>query len=1077
MAAFIKCVGILESGMIPPTPSCKTANPEVKWNEWNLKVPTTLTRWPTQGLRRVSTQGFGYGGTNAHIVMDDAYHYLEARSLKGVHNTKLLGPPQSAIPNSAQGKTSSHSSSKGQPLIFCLSAQDKEGLKRLRTVLADHLAAKADEIQCVRENTDNYLRDLAYTLSKRRSRLQWQTFAIASSIDGLSQSLREQPWSLPEVRSATQAPRLGFIFTGQGAQWARMGVELMEYEVFRQSVEESDQYLRQELDCAWSAVEELARPDDSSKIGQAAYSQALCSVLQIALVDLLASWNISPSAMAGHSSGEIAAAYCLGALSRQDALKAAYFRGVLSAEMKEIDPSMRGAMMAVGATPVEAEKWLAKLTKGTVVVACVNSPTTITVSGDAAGVDELEPQLKEAGVFARKLKVDTAYHSPHMQMIAAQYFEAIADISTMSAREGRRMSSSVHGCTISSEELGPVNWVQNLTSTVQFADAVHDMIRPLIDGKRSTDNAVDILVEVGPHSALQGPVSQTMKTYGITGVQYSSVLSRGKHGVTTALACAGTLFTEGVPVDISNANQDAGLKAKPLVDLPAYPWNHSIKYWAESRVGREYRLRKHPRLPLLGAPCPTMGVRERLWRGYIRVAEEPWVRDHVIQGSIIYPAAGFLAMAIEGARQEADPGRNISGFRLRDIKIDAALVIEEDSEPEVILAIRPHLTSTLDSGSSWMEFTVSSCTDSKDLRQNCSGLLMVEYEASTGSAMSLEKDKEIAAIQDDFLALKKQCSKFLDVGQFYAHLTALGLQYGPTFANITEIHTATDETQCVSTLTIPEIESKIPPTHQDRPHIIHPSTLDAIFHLAFAAICNEPDAFKGAMVPTQIDEILVSADVAHTAGTVLQGFAHSAQHGFRDMLTDIEILDGGAAKAAVRVKGFRCSDISGASTQSDDGATAAVKPITCQVSWKPAIELLSLEELQTVVVGQSEDIAAKAPSSEQSVLTWVKEALTNVPRGQVSTPFQGYYDWMQNHASSSILQSETMEKSSDSVFHLIGEKLPGILQGEVIASKMLWNDSTLFGRLLSEIAGFEEILCKLNEVSWTTESMNVFFAC
>lgn len=1062
MAAFIKCISILETGMIPPTPSCKVANPEVKWDEWKLKVPTTLTRWPTQGLRRVSTQGFGYGGTNAHIVMDDAYHYLEERCLRGIHNTKLLGALQSDIPNGVHGKAGTF---QGQARIFCLSAQDKEGLKRLRAVLADHLVAKADEIQRIRENADGYLRDLAYTLSQRRSRLQWHTFAIASSIDGLSQSLLEQPSPLPEIRSATQVPRLGFVFTGQGAQWARMGMELMEYEVFRQSVEESDRYLRKKLDCPWSAIEELERPDESSKLGQATYSQALCSVLQIALVDLLATWNIAPSAVAGHSSGEIAAAYCLGALSRHDALKAAYFRGVLSAGMEEIDPSIRGAMMAVGASPEETEKWLQKLTKGSVVVACVNSPTTITASGDADAVDELEAQLKEAGIFARKLKVDKAYHSPHMQTIAAQYFEAIANISTMPAKEGRRMSSSVHGGPISADNLGPVNWVRNLTSTVQFADAMHDMIRPLIDGKRATENAVDILVEVGPHAALKGPVSQTMKAHGISGIEYYSMVSRGKNGVTTALDCAGTLFSQGVPVDTSNVNQDAGLAAKTLVDLPAYPWNHSIKYWAESRVGREYRLRKHPQLPLLGAPCPTMGVRERQWRGYIRVSEEPWVRDHVIQGSILYPAAGFLAMAIEGARQEADSGRHITGFRLRDITIDAALVIEEDSEPEVILSVRPHLMSTLNSGSSWTEFTVSSCTDGNELRQNCSGLLMVEYEAATGSAMSLERGQELAAIQDEYVAFKKQCTSPLDVGQFYAHLTSLGLEYGPTFAKLVDIHTAADETKCVSTLTIPEIESKIPRTQQDRPHIIHPSTLDAIFHTAFAAICNQPDTFKGAMVPTQIDEILISSDVPHTAEAVLRGFTHSSRHGFRDLLTDIEMLDSAAAKAVVHVKGFRCSDVSGASNQSDVSETAAIKPITSQVSWKPAMELLSLEELQTVIDGRPADIATKVPSLEQSVLTSVKEALANVSREQVSPQLQSYYDWMQNHTSSSEPGSESVEKSNDSVFHIFGEKLGGILQDQVDISKVFFDDNTLLGRLLSEVAGFEEILHKLNEVS------------
>lgn len=1063
MAAFIKCIGILETGMIPPTPSVKIANPEVPWGEWNLKVPTTLTRWPTQGLRRVSTQSFGYGGTNAHIVMDDAYHYFESRSLKAIHNTKFLATPQLARLNNGHGKTSNADNVVGHPKIFCLSAQDKDGLKRLRLVLADHLAAKSTEFQKTRENPDDYLRDLSYTLNKRRSRLQWQTFIIASSLDELSQSLREQPWPLPEVRNATQAPRLGFIFTGQGAQWPRMGVELMEYEVFRKSVEASDEYLRCGLDCTWSAVEELAKSNDTSKIGQATYSQALCSVLQIALVDLLASWNITPSAVAGHSSGEIAAAYCLGALSHKDALKAAYFRGILSAEMKELDPSLKGAMMAVGSTPADIEKWLAKLTKGTVVTACVNSPTTITVSGDEAGVDELEAQLKEAAVFARKLKVDTAYHSPHMQMIAGQYFEAIADIQTLPAKEGRRMSSSVHGRGISSDELGAVNWVQNLTSTVQFADAVHDMIRPVVDGKRAEENAIDIIVEVGPHSALQGPVSQTMKTYGISGVQYSNVLSRGKNAIVTALSGAGTLFAEGVVVDISKVSRIPSSGVKPLVDLPAYPWNHSVKYWAESRVGRAYRHRKYPRLPLLGAPCPTMGVHDRLWRGHIRMDEEPWVRDHVIQGSIIYPAAGFLAMAIESARQEADDTQRISGFRLRDVKIDAALVIEEESEPEVVLSTRPHLTSTLDSGSSWTEFTVSSCTDGNDLRQNCSGLMMIEYEATTGSAMSVERDHEIAATKDEFITLNNHCDNPIDVKQFYTHLTDLGLQYGPTFANVTEVRTAANDTRCVGTLSIPEVESKIP-TNEARPHIIHPTVLDAIFHLAFAAIYNEPEIFNGVMVPTRISEIVVSADVAHASGGVLKGYAHSSQHGFRDILTDISILDDSVSKSVVSVKGFLCSGISDASGQSDDDASAAVKPITSQVSWRPAIDLLTLEELNALVNGFPVDASAEKSAVEKSAWASVKKILADVPREQVSASLEGFYDWLQSQILSSTPESEYTDKGGNNAFENIAEKLAGILQGQISASKALSDDITLFGCLLSEVSGFEEILTKLNEV-------------
>jgi zearalenone synthase (highly reducing iterative type I polyketide synthase) len=970
LASLIKCVRILETGYIPSTPSFKRGNPNVKWDEWKLRVPTALTKWPTNDLRRVSTQGFGYGGTNAHLVLDDAYHYLESRRLQGHHYTiNFNTPPTSLRPNGTHDP---------MPRIFCLSAHDRDGLKRMRSSLLQHLTSKSDWLRRVDE--EDYLRDLAYTISERRTRLQWRTYVTASSLSELEKNLLSED-SLA-VRCPPRSPRLGFVFTGQGAQWPEMGMHLMRYDVFKKSVERSARFVMDVLGCDWDVVQELSRPKASSRLGLAVFSQTLCTVLQVALVDLLASWNIHPSAVAGHSSGEIGAAYCLGVLSQEDAVKVAYYRGALSAEMKQMDPTIRGAMMAVGASPTDVQRHIDGIAQKTVVIACVNSPSSVTVSGDELAVDELEARLKEQNIFARKLKVEMAYHSPHMQTIAADYFDAIADISVNPARDSCRMHSSVIGRAIRPEDLGAGNWVRNLVSPVQFADAVHDMVRPVgDDGKRSTENAVDLLVEVGPHAALQGPATQTLQVHSVNGVEYTSVLKRQQDDVQMALACAGRLLVADVPVNLRSVHGDNS-PAKPLVDLPSYPWNHSAKFWCESRISREYRLRQHPRLPLLGAPCPTMGVHERQWRGCIRMSEEPWVREHVIQDAILYPAAGFLAMAIEAAVQrvfdEDGSTESIAGIRLRDIKIDTALLIEEDAVPEVILTLRPHQLGTLDSAFAWTEFVIASSTEGQQLVQNCAGLLMVERKAAGGSPMNKERNAEAAQIQDRFQERRLQCTTSIDAVNFYSHIATLGLQYGPAFAKLTRILLNPETGACVGSLTIPEFESMTSPGLQ-RDHILHPTVLDCIFHLTFAAMMGQPNALKGALVPTSIEEIFVSTDIPSKPGAQLEGFAHASPFGFREWVSNIEIFDTDTATAQVRIKGFHCADVSGGGDASDD---SAVKPITFTETWMPALDLLTTEQLQASLSMAASDFEEREWESRVASLNQATtvQSLANLER-------------------------------------------------------------------------------------------------
>ena len=909
---------ILETGLIPPSINFKKGNPKIKFEEWKLQVATQLTPWPSNGVRRVSTNSFGYGGTNAHAILDDAVSYLQGRGI-------------SSTPHNA-------SHDRSGPRLFVLSAQDREGLKRVKEPLAKYAEDKNAKLKSENKQTNEFLSQLAYTLSDRRSRLQWKTYVVASSSDQLAETLNNDESPALIVQSSRQ-PRIGFIFTGQGAQWPRMGMELMAYPVFRECVIAADHYLQEVCECPWSAAEELEKGKSSSQLHLAEFSQALCTVLQVALVDLLRIWGILPSAVAGHSSGEIAAAYAMGALSREDAWRVAYYRGVLSTKMKTNSPDLDGSMMAVGLSPEKAEEWITKVTEGELVVACINSPTNVTISGDTAGIEQLLEMLQKASVFARKLQVDTAYHSPHMQTVAQDYYRLLADLVPLVPNEGCVMHSSVVGSIIDAEQLGAVNWVRNLISPVKFSTAVYDMLRPFRDGKRADENAVDLLVEVGPHSALQGPATQTLKARNITNIPYQSVVARNQNAVETTLSLAGALWAQGYKVNIQQVNGDGGRQfTAPLVDLPTYPWKHAQRYYRDNRIEQEFLHRTRPKQSLIGAPAPAMGEREYLWRGYIRLAEEPWIADHQIQGAILYPAAGYLAMALEAASQTADPSKQILSFRLQDIQLTAAAILTTEADTECIIQLRPHIASTRDSSSTWTEFTVTSSPDGKALIKNCSGLLLVEYEPASGSEASHERTLELQALTSQYAEVKASCNSRVDCTEFYSDLSAMGLQYGPAFANVREARNR--DGQSYGLVEIPDVPAWTP-EGCERPHVIHPGTLDAIFHLAFAAVMGE-NALT-AMVPKSIDEIIISAHAPWTPGVKLPGIATSARHGFRELKADILMLDDNEHLPAVDIRGFLCAEVAGGSA-SNTQATA--KSITSKLVWRPAVYLLTAEELQ-----------------------------------------------------------------------------------------------------------------------------------
>jgi acyl transferase domain-containing protein len=391
------------------------------------------------------------------------------------------------------------------------------------------------------------------------------------------------------------------------------------------------------------STEEFCADEKSSKINQAAYSQPICTALQVALVDLLRHWGVKPVAVIGHSSGEIAAAYCKGAISRESAWKIAYHRGRLTNLIRLLAPHINGGMLVAGISEDQALDYLKLVLDGKVVIACVNSLSNVTISGDMLGINQLHEILTVDSIFTRKLKVENAYHSHHMNIIAVAYMESLHDIEILSTIDSDViMFSSVTGDIVKSNDLGSKYWVDNMTSTVRFSTAAQRLLTFSSGIKkrrsRNDNSVVDILLEIGPHSALEGPLRQILQSNEAhkLSILYLSLLSRGLNAFKSTLEAAGRLFVKGYPVDlprVNNTRAEYSNLPAPFADLPSYPWNHSSRYWFESHLSVGHRFRKYPRHDLFGTPTPDYNPLEPKWRNFIRKSENPWIQDHRVSKS------------------------------------------------------------------------------------------------------------------------------------------------------------------------------------------------------------------------------------------------------------------------------------------------------------------------------------------------------------------------------------------------------------------------------------------------------------
>ena len=926
LASLIKVVLAMEKGKIPPSINFEKPNPKLSLDEWRLKVATKLEPWPTGLPYRASINNFGYGGSNAHVILEGADSWVSpAKAINGHGN---------------------HDKSKAQAQVLILSARDEQACQRMVSDLKAYLQrrTRADPLLSAPE----LMQSLSYTLGERRTHFPWvAAHLVRSSGDNLDEVI--QAFDSPKFKSAripSRRPRIGMVFTGQGAQWHAMGRELLEsYPVFKSSLEEAEGHLN-DLGADWSLLEELRRDAQTTKVNSTALSIPICVALQIALVRLLAAWGITPTAVTSHSSGEIAAAYAAGALSLRQAMACAYYRAKLAADKTLRGLGEKGGMVAVGLGAEDARGYLDRLTSGgKVVVACINSPQSVTIAGDVGAVQEVEDLCGQEGVFARRLKVDTGYHSHHMLPIAAPYRELLRREILHKGRNKARddltiaFSSPVTGGRITSagEIADPEHWVGSLVQPVRFVDALKDMV---LGDQEPMDSSIDVVIEVGPHSALAAPIREILSMPEFEGVDlpYWSCLVRKEHAIDSMLSTAINLLREGLPLDMQQINFPRGhpRNLRVLTDLPSYPWNHSIRHWQESRINRAIRARDQEPHDLLGAPVPGTNPRTATWRNIIRAAETPWVRDHIVQDNVVYPGAGYICLAIEAVKQMTeiqDAEKEISGYGLRDVDILTALVVPDSADGIEIQTTLRQVSDRTIGARGWKHFEVSSVTADNRWTMHAKGLVTVEFAGSPDATPTPSKRRPLSGY-----------TRHIDPRDMFASLQSRGIHHGPKFQNTTKIIQDGKEPRSISHITLADtsVAKDLP-----RQHVLHPTTLDSVILSSYGSLPGAGAYEESPKVPRSISRVWVSSRVSGKVGHSFQCDSSLSYAGTQSFQANVSVADGHTNAPVLEIQGLVCQSL-GRSSSALDETSRWEKEACSKVEWGPDLSLKQPQALSKI---------------------------------------------------------------------------------------------------------------------------------
>lgn len=883
ISSIMKVVLAFEKGIIPPTIGIKNINPALNLQERNVDVVTSLTPWPKNVIKRASVNSFGYGGANSHIIIEAPELHVTRRSLDDHSGTR-------------------------KTFLLPISGNTEASLKRRVLDLAE---ISPQSIK---------LPDLAHTLGTRRSRLSSCGFLLAHE-DTITEDLNPDKLQKLDCDPTQAILPIAFVYTGQGAQWARMGQELYEeFPAYRRIIEDLDSYLAKLPEApSWTIQSEIERPKETSNIQSALYSQVACTAIQIAMTVLLQSWGIQPEATVGHSSGEIGAAFAAGYLTAEEAIAVAYYRGLVVSRSATI-----GCMIAVGLDKTLANEEISKMNfEESVRVACVNSPESVTLSGDEKAINEMISVFEERGVFVRKLKTEGhAYHSHHMASIGQEYEDLLArilhPIKSKSRSSVVRLFSSVEGDEIGSEVHNASYWRKNLEQPVLFQNAIESMLL----------NQKHHFIEIGPHSALQLPIKDIHRKLGIQNNEfaYSPTLLRGKDSTDTLLSLMGNLFLHGREVDFDKVNDLSSSsfgasKARVIHDLPTYGWTHGPPIWTEPRISAEYRNGKHAPHELLGRRIPGGSGETATWRNFLKLRNVPWLKDHKLGNTVVFPAAGYIAMAYEGLIQLHAGSETPSAVLFQNLNFLRVFEISnEDDELELFTEMkRREITDHSTSDTEW-SFQINSFSNGESTI-HAKGSVQFNQRATTMSPQIQLTESEI----------EKQATH-----TWYKSLARVGLNFGPRFQSITEIHNARKSHQTLAKTTLLDSAkefSRFP---------IHPITIDAMLQTGIIATSGGVYKDLRGKVPVSIKRLEIQ-DVSEIFGScTISAESEVAGVGIVKMNAEL-VSNDGSGKVLVRID--ECRGIPYNENREEEQEEG--QPIS-QIIWKPDISILSQEEAPTL---------------------------------------------------------------------------------------------------------------------------------
>ncbi|KAJ4422555.1 putative PKS/NRPS-like protein biosynthetic cluster [Gnomoniopsis sp. IMI 355080] len=715
------------------------------------------------------------------------------------------------------------------------------------------------------------------------------------------------------------------------------------------------------------SVLQVEKLQNNERIDSPDLSQPLCTVLQIALTDLLSSLGVKPVAVVGHSSGEIAAGYAAGALSHHSACKVAYFRGKLAAKLRETTSSGTMLSVALSSQDVAVHIESSGMQKeNNIHVACVNSPMNVTLSGTVDDIESFRAYLDEQEIFSRTINTGVAYHSPAMQAIAEEYAALLDPLEAgIPTAEGyaNQIFSSVTGAIIEKKVMiDPRYWVKNLVSTVQFAGALSSLVNASGTSCGPLHSTVTDLIEIGPHGALRRPVKDTLSSVSSSSktssaIRYHSMLERSKSSLVATLELVGSLFCLGFSVSVLAANRQAA-QAKPgfLVDCPSYPFDHSRRYWSESRISKDFRLRPHSTGYLLGKRSNDHNTLRPRWRNWLSTERLPWLADHAVSDDTVCPGSGMLVMALEAVRQAVSgASRPIAGFRIREAQFLAPIKVGGSLEDAVETEV--HLRATqkaFEKESSRFDVTIFTHRDER-WTQCFHADMQVEYEyhsvdgdRTSAIGGKLERDIDHERIRELVTSARDSCTRPIDTGLFYKFCADRGVRFGSAFQLLKDIHWDGSDIS-VATLNVPPRSSVTKLQSGESP--VHPTALDAAVHLIFTQFTKgiNPSVQSATLIPQQLTNGWISAkawDQSPTRSSLVRLSSFMHRQSGRAMSVD------GAFYALSEDQSVLCAMENMTLTEvsrPSRGVDHVFDPgLLYSIAWKPLLSSLGPDQLQKI---------------------------------------------------------------------------------------------------------------------------------